>query len=42
LVASAFNPSRGLRQHRVELIELRLRGVVVHKSGGALHLADYR
>ena len=33
---------RGLRQHRVELVELRLRGVVVHKSGGAFHLADDR
>jgi hypothetical protein len=30
---------RGLRQRRVEL---RLRGVVVHKPGGTLHLGDDR
>ena len=33
---------RGLRQQRIELVEFRLRGVVVRKSGGALHLADDR
>ena len=33
---------RGLREQRVELVELRLRGVVVRKSSGAFHLADDR
>ena len=33
---------RGLRQQRIELVELRLRGVVVRKSGGAFHLTDDR
>ena len=32
----------GLRQYRIELVELHLRGVVVHKPGGAFHLADDR
>jgi hypothetical protein len=35
-----LHPGRGLGQHRVELVELLLGGVVVHKPGGALHLAD--
>ena len=33
---------RGLCEHRIELVELRLRCVVVRQSGGALHLADDR
>ena len=33
---------RGLREHRVELVELRLRRVVARQSGGAFHLADDR
>ena len=33
---------RGLREHRIELVELRLRRVVVRQSGGAFHLADDR
>ena len=33
---------RGLRQQRIELVELRLRSVVVRQSSGALHLADDR
>ncbi len=31
-----------MRQQRIELVELRLRGVVVRQSGGTLHLADDR
>ena len=30
------------RQHRIELVELCLRGVVMRKSSGAFHLADDR
>ena len=33
---------RGLREHRIELVELRLRRIVVRQSGGAFHLADDR
>ena len=33
---------RGLRQQRIELVELRLRCVVVRQSGGTFHLADDR
>ena len=33
---------RGLRQQSIELVELRLRFVVVHQAGGAFHLADDR
>ena len=33
---------RGLCQQRIELVELRLRGVVVRQSGGTFHLADDR
>ena len=33
---------RGLREQRIELVEFRLRGVVVRKSSGALYLADGR
>ena len=33
---------KALRQQGIELVELRLRGVVVRKSSGTLHLADDR
>ena len=33
---------RSLRQYGIELIQLRLRGVVMREAGGALHLADDR
>ena len=33
---------RGLREHRIELVEPRLRVVVVRQSSGAFHLADDR
>ena len=33
---------RGLRQHRIELVELCLRRIVVRQPGGTLHLADDR
>ncbi len=32
--------SRSRREHGIELVEFRLRGVVMHKSGGTFHLAD--
>jgi hypothetical protein len=39
---SVLNRGRSLRQHCIELVEPRLRGVVVHQTGGAFHLADDR
>ena len=33
---------RGLREQSIELVELRLRGIVVSKSGGPFHLTDDR
>ena len=39
---SVLRRGRGLREHRIELVELRLRGVVVRQSGGTFHLADDR
>jgi len=33
---------RGLREHRIELVKLGLRFVIVRQSGGAFHLADDR
>jgi hypothetical protein len=33
---------RSLREHRIELVEPRLRGVVARQSGGSFHLADDR
>ena len=35
-----FNRGRCLRQHRIELVELRLRRIVALQPGGAFHLAD--
>ena len=40
--ATSWLGVEALREQGVELVELRLRGVVVRKSGGALHLADDR
>jgi hypothetical protein len=31
-----------LREQRIELVELRLRGAVLRKSSGAFYLADAR
>ena len=33
---------RGLREHRIELVEPSLRRVIVRKSGGTFHLTDHR
>ena len=49
LTATAFQQAvrrlRGrktLREHCIEFVEFRLRGVVVRESSGSFHLADYR
>ena len=40
--AASWHRSRSLREHGIELVELRLRGVVVRQSSGTFHLADDR
>ena len=36
-----LNRGGGPCQNRIDLVELRLRGVVAHEPGGALHLTDH-
>jgi hypothetical protein len=37
-----FNRGQGLREQRVELVELCFGAIVVRKPGGAYHLTDNR